>query len=228
MSKIIDFYRALEKKKKIVFLIASFVLFLSILRVSLWAIRRNKTPTPKIYLKYLKSPNKEEKKYGIYIAGNLKIKEILPEIEKIFLQDEDLELKRISAYSIGQIDFNKLLSYLDSSDKTLKEITFETILKLDRKNIEILINRFDKEDKETKLKILSYMKSPAYQDKLLKIIENKDEDLEIRQKALGLIKDVGKWEEIEVSLWNCYYEEENPEFKKNIYDTIKEFQKRGK
>jgi len=225
MEKIVKFYRGLDKKKRITLWICVGVILLTILRVSIWSAKKSKNPTPKTFIKQLKSPNKNEKIYGIYNVGNLKIKEVLPEVEKIFQQDPDEEIKRVCAWSIGQIDFNKLLTYLDSSDKKIKEITFETIIKIDKKNIDHLINRFDKEDKETKLKILSYMKSPDYQDKLLKIVENTEEDTDIRKEALKIIKEKGKFEEIETQLWALYYNEQNDEMKNYIYQTIKEMQK---
>ncbi|MCS7180913.1 MAG: HEAT repeat domain-containing protein, partial [bacterium] len=157
-----------------------------------------------------------------------KIKEALPEIEEIFQKDPDEEIKRVCAWSIGQIDFNKLLTYLDSSDRKIKEITFETILKIDKKNIDYLIDRFDKEDTETKLKILAYMNSPNYQDKLLKIVENDKEEIPIRKEALNILKEKGNFAEIETSLWALYYNEQNDEMKNYVYQVIKEMQKRSK
>ncbi|MGB9677375.1 MAG: hypothetical protein ACPLZ9_02045 [Candidatus Ratteibacteria bacterium] len=225
MKKFIEFYNTLNQKRKIVFWVTIGIIFLSIIRISTWSAQRNKTPTAKKYLKYLKSNDKNEKIYGIYTIGNLKIKEVLPQIEEVFQKEPNEEIKRVCAYSIGQIDFNKLLSYLDSPDKTIKNITFETILKFDKKNIEYLINRFDKEDKETKIKILSYMKLPEYQDKLLKIIENENEDIYIRKCALDNLKSFGKYEEIETSLWALYYNEKNDEMKNYIYQVIKEMEK---
>lgn len=225
MKKIIEFYKGLNQKRKIVFWVAISIIFLSILRVSVWASKRNKTPTAKKYIKHIKSKDKNEKIYGIYTVGNLKIKEVLPDIEEIFQKDQNEEIKRVCAWSIGQIDFNKLLTYLNSSDKTIKNITFETILKIDKKNIDYLIERFDKEDTETKIKILSYMKSPEYQDKLMKIVENENEDINVRKSALDIVKNIGKLEEIETSLWALYYNEKNDEMKNYIYQVIKEIQK---
>ena len=224
-QKIVEFYKSLDKKKRIVLWICIGIIFLTILRVSIWSAKKGKSPTLKTFIKQLRSPNKSEKIYGIYNVGNLKIKEALPEIEKIFQQETDEEIKRVCAWSIGQIDFNKLLTYLDSSDRKIKEITFETIIKIDRKNIDYLINRFDKEDKETKLKILSYMKSPDYKDKLLKIVENIEENIDVRKEALNILKEKGKFEELETQLWALYYNEQNDEMKNYIYNTIKEMQK---
>lgn len=225
MKKIIEFYKGLNQKRKIVFWVAVSIIFLSIVRVSVWASKRNKTPTAKKYIKHIRSEDKNEKIYGIYTVGNLKIKEVLPDIEEIFQKDQNEEIRRVCAWSIGQIDFNKLLTYLDSSDKTIKNITLETILKIDKKNIDYLIERFDKEDTETKIKILSYMKSPEYQDKLMKIVENENEDINVRKSALEIVKNIGKPEEIETSLWALYYNEKNDEMKNYIYQVIKEIQK---
>ncbi|MCM8833271.1 MAG: hypothetical protein NC816_05070, partial [Candidatus Omnitrophica bacterium] len=135
---------------------------------------------------------------------------------------------RVCAWSIGQIDFNKLLTYLDSSDKKTKEITFETILKIDKKNIDYLINRFDKEDIETKLRILDYMNSPLYQDKLMKIVENDKEDFSVRKKAVDILKEKAKFEDIETSLWALYYREQNDEMKNYVYQVINEMKKGSK
>lgn len=228
MQKIIEFYKGLGKNKKIVFWVCIGVIFLTILRIVIWSENKEVNPTTKVFLKQLKSTNKNEKIYGIYNIGNLKIKEGLSEVEKIFQNDPDEEIKRVCAWSIGQLDFNRLLSYLDNSDKKIKEITFETILKIDKKNIDYLINRFDKEDLETKMKILSYMTSPIYQEKLLKIAENNEEEVPVRKKAIEILKENGKWEEIEPSLWALYYREENDEIKNFVYQIIKEMQKRGK
>ncbi|MFN4226759.1 MAG: hypothetical protein ACK4F0_01275 [Candidatus Ratteibacteria bacterium] len=226
MNKIVEFYRNLNKQKRIIFWICIGVIFLTIIRVSVWSTKRNKAPTTKTFIKQLRSQNKNEKIYGIYNVGNLKIKEALPEIEDIFQKENDEEIKRVCAWSIGQIDFNKLLTYLDSPDKKTKEITFETILKIDKKNIDYLINRFDKEDTETKFKILDYMNSPSYQDKLMKIVENEKEEIPVRKKALDILKEKAKVEEIETSLWALYYREQNDEMKNYVYHVINEMKKR--
>jgi hypothetical protein len=225
MRKVIDFYKSLNKQNKIIFWVCVGIVFLTILRVSIWSAKKGKTPTTKTFIKQIRSQNKNEKKYGIYNAGVLKLKEALPEIEDIFQKEDDEEIKRVCAWSIGQIDFNKLLTYLDSSDKKIKEITFETLLKIDKKNI---IGRFDKEDTDTKFRILDYMNSPDYQEKLLKIVENDKEEVPIRKKALEILKEKGTPEEIETSLWALYYNEQNDEMKNYVYQIIKEIQKRGK
>ncbi|HOK56921.1 MAG TPA: hypothetical protein PKV21_00320 [bacterium] len=228
MKKVIEFYKGLNKQNRIIFWVCVGVIFLTILRVSIWSAKKDKTPTAKIFIKQIKSPNKNEKIYAIYNAGNLKIKEALPDVEDVFQKENDEEIKRVCAWSIGQIDFNKLLTYLDSSDKKIKEITFETILKIDKKNIDYLIERFDKEDTDTKFKILDYMNSPEYQEKLLKIVENEKEEIPVRKKALEILKEKGKPEEIETPLWALYYNEQNDEMKNYVYQIIKEIQKRGK
>lgn len=228
MNKVIEFYKNLDKKKRVIFWVCVGIIFLTILRVSIWTAKKGKTPTPKAFIKQLKSQNKNEKIYGIYNVGNLKIKEALPELEEIYQKENDEEIKRVCAWSIGQIDFNKLLTYLDSSDKKTKEITFETILKIDKKNIDYLINRFDKEDIETKLRILDYMNSPLYQDKLMKIVENDKEDFSVRKKAVDILKEKAKFEDIETSLWALYYREQNDEMKNYVYQVINEMKKGSK
>ncbi len=228
MRKLVEFYKNLNKQKKIIFWVCIGIIFLSTLRIPVSRIKQRNIPSARRFIKQLKSPNKNEKIDAIFTIGKLKIKSALPEIEDIFQKDPDIKVKRYCAWSIGQIDFAKLLTYLDSPDKTIKEITFETLIAIDKKNIDYLIDRFEKEDEETKFKILSFMNSYEYQDNLIKIIENKNEEVSIRKKALEILKDVGKWEEIEVSLWALYYNEEDMEMKNFIYEIIKEFQKRSK
>ncbi|MCM8785151.1 MAG: hypothetical protein NC827_07905 [Candidatus Omnitrophica bacterium] len=227
MSKIVEFYRNLNKKKRITFWVCVGIIFLTIVRVSVWSARKDKTPTTKTFIKQLKSQNKNEKIYGIYNVGNLKIKEALPELEELYQKESDEEIKRVCAWSIGQIDFNKLLTYLDSSDKKTKEITFETILKIDKKNINYLIDRFDKEDIETKFKILDYISSSEYQDKLLKIVENEKEEIPVRKKAIDILKEKAKFEDVETYLWALYYREQNDEMKNYVYHVINEMKKRS-
>jgi len=228
MEKIVQFYRSLNKRKKITLWVCIGIIFLTILRVSVWSAKKGEIPTAKTFIKQIKSQNRDEKIKGIYGAGLLKLKDALPQIEYIFQKENDEVIKRVCAWSIGQIDFNKLLSYLDSSDRKIKEITFDTLIKIDKKNVDYLIDRFDKEDKETKLKILSYMKSIDYQDKLLKIVENSQEDIEIRKEALNILKEKGKFEEIETQLWALYYNEQNEEMKNYVYQIIREMQKGAK
>ncbi|MCM8818307.1 MAG: hypothetical protein NC915_02350 [Candidatus Omnitrophica bacterium] len=228
MRKIVEFYKNLNKHKKIAFWICIGLIFLSIIRIPITSARRRQTPSLKYFIKNLKSEKKDEKIDAIFSCGKLKIKNALYEIEEIFQKDPDIKVKRYCAWSIGRIDFNRLLTYLDNSDKIIKEITFETILKFDPKNIDYLINRFEKEDTETKLKILSYMASPTYQEKLLKILEDEKEELDVRKKALEILREKGNWEEIETSLWALYYGEKDYDMKNLIYQVIKDFQKRGK
>lgn len=226
MEKLIEFYKALNKQRKIVFWVCIGFIFLSIIGGFIRTAKRKNIPTSKVFIKQIKSEKKPEKIYGIYSAGNLKINQALPLIEEIFNKEQDPEIKRVCAWSIGQIDFNKLLSYLDSNDKTIKEITFETLLKIDKKNIEYIIGRFDKEDEETKLKILSYMVEPRYEDKLMKIVEDEKETIPLRKKSLEILKKIGT-SEIETRLLALYYNEKNDEIKNLLYETMKEIQKRG-
>lgn len=226
MGKIIDFYKGLSKERKIVFWVCIGVIFLSILGGSLRTAKRKNIPTAKGFIKQIKSEKKPEKIYGIYSAGVNKINEALPLIEEIFNKEKDPQIKRVCAWSMGQIDFNKLLSYLDTDDKATKEIVFETLLKIDKKNIQYIINRFDKEDEETKLKILSYMADPKYEDKLMKIAEDEKEPISVRKQSLEILKKVGT-SSIEARLLSLYYNEENEEIKNLSYETMKEIQKRG-
>jgi len=72
------------------------------------------------------------------------------------------------------------------------------------------------------------MGRPEYQDKLMKIVEDENEDINVRKSALEKVKSFVKWEEIETSLWALYYNEKNDEMKNYVYQVIKEMQKGAK
>jgi len=224
---IIEFYKGLNKGKRIILWVAVAFIFLSILRVSLWKVKSKKIPTEKKIFKQIYLPEKKKKIEGIYAIGKLKEERYLPEIEKIFKNTTDPDIKRVSAWAIGVIDINKLESYLDSQNKEEKRIVIETLLKIDKNNIDLLVDRFSKEDKETKLYIMDFMEKGKYADKLMDIAEDTDEETVIRRKALSLLEKVGK-SEYEPRLWNLYYNDPDQDIQKAAYKTIKAIEKRGK
>jgi len=223
----IEFYKGLDKKKKIIFWVAVAFIFLSILKVSLWRVKSKRIPTEKKIFKQIYLPDKKKKIEGIYAIGKLKKERYLPEIEKIFKRTTDPDIKRVSAWTIGVIDINKLKSYLDSQNNEEKRIIIETLLKIDKDNIDFLVDRFSKEDKDTKLYIMDFMEKEKYADKLMDISENTEEEKDIREKALSLLEKVGK-SEYEPRLWNLYYNDPEEEIQKAAYKTIKAIEKRGK
>ncbi len=224
---LIEFYKGLNEKKKIIFWVAISIIFLSILRVSVWKVRTKKTPTIKKIFKQIYLPDKKKKIEGIYAIGKLKKEKYLPEIEKIFKRTTDPDVKRVSAWAIGVIDINKLKSYLESQNKEEKEVVIETLLKIDKNNIDFLVDRFSKEDKDTKLYIMDFMEKEKYADKLMYISEDKDEEKEIREKALSMLEKIGR-SEYEPRLWNLYYNDTDKDIQKAAYKTIKAIEKRDK
>lgn len=224
---ITEFYKGLDKTKKIIFWVAIGIIFLSVLNVFIWKAKIKKLPTEKKIFKQIYLPDKKKKIEGIYAIGKLKKEKYLPEIEKIFESTDDSEIKRVSAWAIGKIDINKLKGYLDSQNEKDKRLIIETLLKIDKNNIDFLVDRFSKEDKDTKLYIMSFMEKEKYADKLMDIAEDTDQQQDVRIKALDILKKVGK-SEFEPRLWNLYYNDSDEVVQREAYKTIKEIEKRGK
>jgi len=223
----IEFYKGLDKGKKIIFWVAVAFIFLSILKVSLWKVKSKKIPTEKKIFNQIYLSDKKKKIEGIYAIGKLKKERYLPEIEKIFKNTTDPDIKRVSAWTIGVIDINKLKGYLDSQNNEEKRIIIETLLKIDKNNIDFLVDRFSKENKDTKFYIMNFMEKEKYADKLMDIAEDTDEEIVIREKALSLLEKVGK-SEYEPRLWNLYYNDPDQDIQKAANKTIEEIEKRGK
>ena len=223
----IEFYKGLDKGKKIIFWVAVAFIFLSILKVSSWKVKSKKIPTEKKIFNQIYLSDKKKKIEGIYAIGKLKKERYLPEIEKIFKNTTDPDIKRVSAWTIGVIDINKLKGYLDSQNNEEKRIIIETLLKIDKNNIDFLVDRFSKENKDTKFYIMNFMEKEKYADKLMDIAEDKDEEIVIREKALSLLEKVGK-SEYEPRLWNLYYNDPDQDIQKAANKTIEEIEKRGK
>lgn len=227
MENIKEFYLNLTKEKKIIVWVAVFFIFLSIFRVTLWSSKKKKIPTSKTFITQMKSENKKEKMVGIYGVGKMEIKEALTSLKEIFENDPDPQIKRVSAWSVGKINIDELVKYLDSDNKLIRDITIETLLKLDRKNLVYIINRFDKFNTDEKVKILSYLTEKKYESKLMDIAEDTEEEKEVRKKALENLKKIGT-HQIESRLWNLYYNDEDKEIREISYQVIQEMRKRGK
>jgi len=226
MEKLKNFYNGLPKKKRIIFWVSIAFIVLSFVEIGIWKKTRSKIPTKKLYLKKLKSPNLQEKKSAIYGVGVKNMKEAIPALKEIIEKDPDPTLKRIAAYSLGRIDRDKLLGYLSSQNKEIRDIVIETLVKLDKKNIDYLIENFDDFDIDMKFKILFYVEKyskPYYQDKLMNIAENKDENSGIRKKAITLIGKIGN-REVENRLWGLYYSEKDEKIKKIVKDVIEKIE----
>lgn len=224
IKKIKRFYEGLSKKRKIIFWVCIGVLFISIVRISIWQATKGVSTSPRQYIKNLYSDNPEEKKVAIYEVGRMSLKRAIPDLEKILIGDEPPDVKRTAAWSIGRIEIEKLISLLDSTKGDTKEIVMETLLKLDRKNIHLLLDRFTSEDEETKLKILKFAEKSKDRDiylKLLKMGEQKEEKISIRKQALQIAVQNLSFADTESTLWNIYYNDPEKEMKEFSYGLIK-------
>lgn len=223
MEKIKNFYNSLPQKKKIIFWVSIFFIIFSFLEIGIWKKTRRKILTEKFFLKKLKSPNPQERKLAIYGVGVKKMKEAVPVLEEIIEKEKDPQLKRVAAYSLGRIDNDKLIKYLSSQNKEVRDIALETLVKLDKKNIDYLLENFDDFGKDIKFGILSYVErysKSSYQDKLMDIVEDREENIGIRKKALSIIGKIGNKNLVE-RLWDLYYSEEDENMKEEIKNVIK-------
>ena len=221
-AKIKDIWENTEGRKKIFIVACTAIILLSIIRFSVWFARKHRSSGPSVYLKQLESKNTEEKKYAIYTLGQTGVVSAIPELEKILKEDPNLDIKRVAAWGMATLDKNKLLALVDCPDKDVKYIVMETLMKIDKGNIEYLVKKFSEQDEDIKQKILSYIESAAphsYQKQLIEIAENTQEPLGIRKKSLEMLK-TRDIQEIENRLWNLYYNDPNDEIKKTAYETI--------
>ena len=223
MEKIKFFYQGLTQKRKITFWIAIGIIVLSSFRVVIWKSSRRNIPKPGKYIKQMKSTNEDEKLSAIYGAGVTGMKKSVSALEEILEKDPDVKTKRVAAWSLGKIDKNKLVEFTGSQNKEVKSIAIETLIKLDKNNISYLLEKFSHEDVQTKFKILAYIQSfqdKKYEENVMGIAENSDEQMAIRKKCLEILKDIGT-PEIESRLWNLYYNDEEKEIKNLAEKTIK-------
>jgi len=222
MEKIKIFYQGLTQKQKITFWIAIGIIVLSFFRVVIWKSSRRNIPKPGKYIKQMKSTNEDEKLSAIYGAGVARMKKSVSVLEEILKKDPDIKTKRVAAWSLGKIDKNKLVEFTESQNKEVKSVAIETLMKLDKNNISYLLEKFSSQDTRTQFKILSYIQSfqdKKYEEDMMGIAENSDEQVAIRKRCLEILGDIGTLE-IESRLWNLYYNDEEEEIKSLAEKTI--------
>lgn len=92
------------------------------------------------------------------------------------------------------------------------------------------MERFNTEDIETRKKILSTvesLKKPDFNESLMEIAENKDENKEIRFQALNILKDTGTME-LEGRLNAIYYNDPDMEMKEAAKHTLESIKQKEK
>lgn len=228
MEYLKEFYGSLSNRRKILLWICVFFIFLSIVKITAWASKGG-VPGPREFTKKLASESIEEKKFAIYEVGRLGVKAAVPSLVRIVKEDARPDIKRAAATSLGKVDKEQLLSLLDGTPKNVKYTVMETLIKLDRDNVSQLMERFDREDAETKMFILSYIDTvtdPAYRDRMLSVGEDASQETAIRIQALRM---TGKYQldsATESRLWNIYYNDNNRDIKNLAYTLIKEGRKK--
>jgi len=231
MDKLKKFYNGLSKQRKIVFWVCIGIFVISVTRISVWYATKGSSPRPGYYIKKLSSEDPSEKKFAIYEVGRSGLKQALPELEKILKEDTAPDIKRAAAWSIGNVDKEKMISLLGTTEKETKDIVMEALLKLDRNNIYILLKRFPSEDVATKYKILSWAeksKDRGVYNEILKIGKEKTESPVIRKEALQIAAKNIPFSELESTLWNLYYNDTEKEMREFSYTLIKELKDKKK
>ncbi|MCK9266001.1 HEAT repeat domain-containing protein [bacterium] len=222
-EKIAEFLKKAEEYKVIFIWVFVAIILISLLRFTFWFTKRGKSEGTRTYIKQLSSKDVEKRKEALYSLGQDTSKSALPKIEKMLMEDPDLGVKRVAAWSLGSLDKDKLVSLLDSKDANIKAIAIETLMKLDKENVKYLVGLFSSEGLDGKKKILSYIESSdisSYTNELMKIAERPSEVLEIRKEALNMFNKVDIQEDIESRLLNLYYNDENQEIKNLSYEVI--------
>jgi len=225
MEKIRTFYRGLSRQRRIVFWVCLFAVFFSIVRISVWQVRKGSHPGPRQYVKKLASSNPEEKKFAIYEVGRRGLKSAIPYLEKIVREDPSPEMKRAACWSMGKIDRDKLISLLDGTPKEVKYTVMEALIKLDKGNVSILMDRFSSEEEDAKLVILAYADlhgGETIPARVMETGEDTDEILKVRMAALEIAAKHAAGTDIESRLWNLYYNDKDEEIKKFSYVLIKQ------
>ncbi len=230
MEKIRKFYGGLSRQRRTILWICLAVVFISIVRLAVWQSRKGGLPGSKSYIKKLASDSPEEKKFAIYEVGRREMKPALPALEEILTEDSSDEMKRAACWSIGKIDLNRLLSLLGSSPKEVKYIIMETLMKLDRNNVSVLMDIFSSEEEDVKLKILDYAAGSAAGEavygRIMGIAEDKRESLKVRTAALETAVKHASGADMESRLWNIYYNDSDEEMKQFSHALIKELKEK--
>ncbi|MCM8828876.1 MAG: hypothetical protein NC902_06290, partial [Candidatus Omnitrophica bacterium] len=128
----------------------------------------------------------------------------------------------VAAWSLGNIDIDRLVKFLDSQDGEIRNIAMEALIKLDRNNVSYMMDRFSGEDIETKKKILGIVDSlrkQQFNDNLMEIAENQQENMEIRTMALDVLKHTGTME-LEGRLNAIFYNDPEMQIKETAKQTL--------
>jgi len=224
MKKIIAFYKGLSQKNRIVFWVCVAIIILSLFAVgrTIYRATVSKNPTIENYMKQIRSRDPAQRETGVYTVGLYRVKEMADTLEKIIKEDPEPKIKRVAAWSLGRIDINKLAKLLDSQNKDTKDIAMDALIKLDRNNVSYLMDRFGNEDIETKKKIIGIvdsLKKPEFNDKLMEIAENQQENDEIRLLALDVIKNTGTMD-LEGRLNAIFYNDPDMQMKEAAKQTL--------
>jgi len=224
MKKIIAFYKGLSQKNRIVFWVCVVIIILSLFAVgrTIYRATVSKNPTIENYMKQIRSKDPAQRETGVYTVGLYRVKEMADTLEKIIKEDPEPKIKRVAAWSLGRIDINKLAKLLDSQNKDTKDIAMDALIKLDRNNVSYLMDRFGNEDIETKKKIIGIvdsLKKPEFNDKLMEIAENQQENDEIRLLALDVIKNTGTMD-LEGRLNAIFYNDPDMQMKEAAKQTL--------
>ncbi|HPO52091.1 MAG TPA: HEAT repeat domain-containing protein [bacterium] len=232
MKKIKVFYRGLSQKNRIIFWVCFAVILLSLFAIgrTIYRATTSKNPTIENYMKQIRSKDPAQRETGVYTVGLYRVKEMADTLENMIHQDPEIKVKKVAAWSLGRIDINRLVKLLDSQDTDIKDIAMEALIKLDKNNVSYMMERFAKEDVETKKKILGVidtLKKPDFNGSLIEVAENKDENAEIRLQALSILKDTGTME-LEGRLNNIYYNDPATEMKEAAKHTLEFIKNREK
>ncbi|MGB9641796.1 MAG: HEAT repeat domain-containing protein [Candidatus Ratteibacteria bacterium] len=232
MNRIKVSYKGLSQKNRIIFWVCVAVILLSLFGIgrTIYRATVSKNPTIENYMKQIRSKDPAQRETGVYTVGLYRIKEMADTLENMIQQDPEIKVKRIAAWSLGRIDVNRLVKLLDSKDTEIKDIAMEALIKLDRNNVSYMMQRFNNENTETKKKILSIvelLKKPDFNENLMEIAENKDENKEVRFQALNILKDTGTIE-LEGRLNAIYYNDPDMEMKEAAKQTLEFIKNREK
>ncbi len=230
MEKIKKFYGGLSKQKKTIVWVCLAVVLLSIVRIAVWQATKGGLPGPKSYVKKLADGSPEEKKFAIYEVGRREMKPALPALEKILREDSSEDMKRAACWSIGKIDINRLVSLLSGSPREVKYIIMETLMKLDMKNVSVLMGIFPSEEEDVKLVILDYAAGSEAGESLygeiMGIAGNKQESLTVRKAALETAVKHSSGADMESRLWNIYYNDTEDGMKQFARELLKKLEEK--
>jgi len=223
LTKVTSFYRSLSREKRIIFTVASALIFLSLLRAGVWVSSRFNAPTPNKYVKQLKNPNKGARMEAIYAVGTYGVKKAIPGLKNMLEKDSDPQIRRMAAISLGRLDKEYLVSCLASADPAVKDIAIDALMQLDKQNLTTIMERFKDEKKEGKLKLLGYLaKQPdaRYAEVLLQRAEDTAEDMAVRLKCLEILRDAAT-ADMAPRMLNIYYNDTDEGLRKAAQETVK-------